>query len=165
MPPKCKVKKSLTITISLPITSYAVRILKLGCCKIEKRGAESMIDPTIIVAIIGAIATLVVGYWRFGRKAKETITFTYRGRVSNIKNDQPIRRAEVEIQISGPALIVHTDSDGIFNLQVTLNGQKNGRVKVTADGYQEYDRFIELSPDESKVEQIPLTPEDEPSDE
>ena len=123
-----------------------------------------MIDSTIIVAIIGAIATLVVGYWRFGRQREEkeaTIKrFTYRGRVSNIKNDQPIRKAEVEVQISGPALIVHTDSYGIFNLQVMVNAEKNGRIKVKADGYQEYDRFIELSPDNSKLEHIQLRPED-----
>ena len=128
-----------------------------------------MIDSTIIVAIIGAIATLIVGYWRFGQQQKETTmkkTFTYRGRVSNIQNDQPIRKAEVEIQISGPALIVHTDSYGIFSLQLTINGEQNGRVKVNAHGYQEYDRFIsiELSPDESKLEQIALTPNNKEND-
>ncbi len=131
-------------------------VFKVRLLKDRRKEVPSMIDSTIIVAIIGAIGTLVVGYWRFGRQREEKERFTYRGRVSNIKNDQPIRKAEVELQISGPALIVHTDSYGIFNLQVMVNGEKNGRIKVKADGYQEYDRFIELLLDEH----IELIPED-----
>jgi hypothetical protein len=70
---------------------------------------------------------------------------SFTGRVVNLRNE-PIHRATVSIEFQGIPSVVFTDSQGFFT--VTTNAISGsifyGRIRVEAEGYESYERLIEL---------------------
>lgn len=122
----------------------------------------------IIVALIGAIAAVVVGYWQFGSVSNEppktpsteVQDVEYLGRVVNAKNqDEKVGGAKITLQFRGAPPIVYTDGEGVYRFVVNMNGDKlPGRVFVEADGYKTYDRNITLLANNTSIEDIRLMP-------
>jgi hypothetical protein len=112
----------------------------------------------IAVALISLAGILVVGYWQFVYKSKQTPPDTavqYTGRVTDGAAQKAVRGAKVSIETQGPPQIQYTDSEGIF--YVKLNGSAESvRIRVEATGYEGFDRAISLS--RTGIEEIRLTP-------
>lgn len=124
----------------------------------DKREAVSDRKTPIIVALITLAGALIVGYWQFVYKPKQTPSDTavqYTGRVTDSTTQKAIRGAKVSIESQGPPQIHYTDSEGIF--YVKLNGSAESvRIRVEATGYEGFDRTVSLS--RTGIEEIRLTP-------
>ena len=84
-------------------------------------------------------------------------TFHYLGRVIDGKTFSPIHGAKIALDLQGAPPIVYTDSEGIFRFPLTFAGSSiSGRVRIEADGYQNYDRIINLSAAETNMEDFLL---------
>ena len=118
--------------------------------------------PEIVVAIIAAIVTIVVAYFQFVWKPTQQnkIPQEYIGRVLDNSTQAPIPNAKITLDLPGLVpQISYTDTEGVylFNLNLT-NDQRNGHVRVDADGYETYSRNISLSADVLTIEDIRLSP-------
>jgi hypothetical protein len=114
----------------------------------------------IIVAIIGALAVIVVGYWQFVRKpAPEAAELTYAGRVLDTSSEQPIRKAKVTLEIRGAPPVVYTDSEGVYSFKLTIKSGETveGRIRIVAEGYENFDRNISILTT-TRLEDVRLTP-------
>ena len=113
---------------------------------------------TIIGALITLVGVLIVGYWQFVYKPKQTASdapVQYTGRVIDSTNQKTIRGAKVSIEAQGPPQILYTDSEGVF--YVKLNGSAESvRVRVEAANYEGFDRTVSLN--RTGTEEIRLTP-------
>jgi len=116
-------------------------------------------EPVVLVALIGLVGTLLVGYWQFGPKTtgQETNKTTYIGRIIDGSSQQPIVGAKVTLDLEGVPPIVFTDSEGIYRFEIEIDSKISGQVKVEAQGYQVYTRRIDLAPEGTTIEDIRLT--------
>jgi hypothetical protein len=131
---------------------------------------KTRIDRTqVIVAIIGAIGVIVVGYWQFVWRPSQQLMVTtpasqqveYVGHVLDINTGNPIEQAEVTLDYQGAPPIVYSDSHGIYRFTITIQGnqsQLDGRVRIRADDYENYDRNITLYVNNPNIEDIRLNP-------
>jgi len=125
--------------------------------KTEKK--EAMEITQIIVAIIGAVAAIVVGYWQFGRQSPNRIPsrMEYVGKVIDMAGN-PIVGAEVSLEVKGVPLVVYTDSQGVYRYSLSLGEeQTTARVQVRAAGYRFFERNVVLKADASQIEDIRLS--------
>lgn len=119
----------------------------------------------IIVALIGAGASLLLGYLKYCRNPTvmppvmpaEQRQFT--GRVIDAESGNKIRGATVSLEIREVPPVLYTDSEGIFSFSLE-NATETVRLVIEAKGYQKYDRRIDVEAS-SGVEEIRLTPEPE----
>jgi hypothetical protein len=124
-------------------------------------------DPVpIVVAVITTLGAIIVTYWQFVWKPSQEIAISPSpqqisciGRVIDSNTQVPIDGAKVSFDSQGAPRIVYTDAEGIFRFIASFVGPKlAGHVRVEATGYQGYDRFIELSPQDTGLEDIRLRP-------
>lgn len=125
---------------------------------------KQVMDKTpIVAAIIGAIATIVVGYWQFVWKPSHSPpvqTTQYVGRVLDSDTEIPVSNAKVTLDFQGIPRVVYTDSEGVYRFWLPVKGDEVAiRVKVNADGYKVYDRNITLSLSIPQIEDIRLSHE------
>lgn len=118
--------------------------------------------PEIVAALIAAIATIIVAYLQFVWKPSQQnkAPQEYIGRVLDGITQTPISNAKITLDLPGLIpQISYTDSEGVylFNLSLT-DSQRNGRVRVDAEGYEAYSRNISLSANVLTIEDIRLTP-------
>ena len=101
----------------------------------------------IIVALILATSSILVGYWQFYKDSSSVVQFTYVGRVVDQITEAPIRRAKVILEIQGAPPIVYTDSEGIYQFLLKLKSNEvvEGRIRVQASGYENFDRNVSIS--------------------
>jgi hypothetical protein len=113
-----------------------------------------------VVALIGLVGTLLVGYWQFGPKLQgpESTKTAYVGRVIDNDSRQPVVGAKVTLDLEGVPPIVFTDSEGVYRFEVTIDSEISGQVRVDAQGYQTYTRLIKLVPEQNTIEDIRLIP-------
>ena len=81
----------------------------------------------------------------------------YVGRVTDRNTNQPIRRARISLDMEGVPSTIYTDSGGIYRFKLRGYGG-DARVRVEAQGYEVYEQFITISPDNQKIEDILLVP-------
>lgn len=118
-----------------------------------------LIVVPIVVAIIGIIPNLFEDHKKENPVSQ---TWILKGRILGGKTELPIRRAKVSFEIQGVMKITDTDSEGVYRVDITSTDPKLvGRVRVEATGYESYDRSIEVSVRDAKIDDIilkPLTP-------
>jgi hypothetical protein len=128
----------------------------------ERMQKKIVIDRTpILVAIIAAVPILVGAYWQFVWKPSYSTTqqIKYVGRVIDSKTNAALSGVKVSLEFQDGPRIVQTDSEGIFRFTVKSTGNElAGCVRVEYAGYQIYDRNIQLTPDNSNLEDIRLIP-------
>lgn len=120
----------------------------------------SVVGP-VIVAIIGCISALVIGYWQFVLKPNNPNPSTeteYIGRVLDVNTQLPISGAKITLDLEGVPPIVYSDSEGVYRFNVAVNSDISGQVRVDAQNYQTYTRFITLSSQIQAIEDIRLIP-------
>lgn len=118
----------------------------------------------IIVAIIGLISTLVLGYWQFVLKSNKTgqaIETEYVGRVIDVNRQQGIAGAKITLDLEGVPPIVYSDSEGVYRFKVVIDSNISGQIRVDAPGYQVYTRNITLSLGLGNIEDIRLMPDEQ----
>ncbi|MDZ8029371.1 MAG: GUN4 domain-containing protein [Nostoc sp. DedQUE11] len=83
------------------------------------------------------------------------------GRVVNQKNE-PIDGATVSLEFEGTPSVVYTDGEGIYRFETNIIAGRtiNGNIRVSVNGYQNYNRFIELSNNNTRIEEIRLREKD-----
>lgn len=124
------------------------------------------IDKTkVIVSLIAALSAILAAYWQFvwrpthSRSSNsETQKLKYVGRVIDANTREPIQGAKVTFDFRDIPEIVYTDSEGVYRF--TIQSKKDnltGHVRVTAKGYEIYERNITLSSDNPTVADIRLT--------
>jgi hypothetical protein len=118
-----------------------------------KSPSEGSIWIPILVALIGAAAAILVGYWQFARKDERT---EFVGRVVNAKTETGIRNAKITLEVEGAPPIMYADSEGVFNFSVKSSSSLV-RIRVEADGYEKFDRLITPS-NKTGMEKIELFP-------
>ena len=101
----------------------------------------------IIAALIGAAATVLVGYWQFGRAKPDnpSINRMITGRVVDAVNDHALGHAKVMLEAEGLPPVQYTDSNGIFTFPLPPSAPYV-RLKVEMPGYESDDRRIDLRP-------------------
>jgi hypothetical protein len=112
---------------------------------------------TIVVALIGAIATMTVGNWQYNAKfstpTKESPTIPqFRGRIIDAKTSLAIRQVKISLEATGAPAITYSDSEGYFSFPLSQSNSQV-RIRVNVDGFEQYDRFITPS-SSSGVEEI-----------
>jgi len=120
----------------------------------------SAVGP-VIVAIIGCISALVIAYWQFVLKPNDpnpSAETEYIGRVLDVNTQQPISGAKITLDLKGVPPIVYSDSEGVYRFKVAINSDISGQVRVDAQNYQTYTRFITLSQLSQAIEDIRLIP-------
>lgn len=118
--------------------------------------------PEIVAAIITAIATIIVAYFQFVWKPSQQneIHQEYIGRVLDSSTQAPIPNAKITLDLPGLVpQISYTDTEGVYLFNLTLaDNQRNGHVRIDANGYETYSRNIYLSTDVLAIEDIRLVP-------
>lgn len=110
----------------------------------------------ILVALIGAAAVALVGYWQTIRPPEKD----FMGRVTEEKTEKRIRRAKVSLELQGVPPVIYTDSEGIFSFPLKESNDEI-RIRVEADGYEKFDRRIFPS-SKAGIEEIHLIPTQPP---
>lgn len=117
--------------------------------KLSSRGMTA-----ILVAVIGAISAITVGYWQFGSKTPGSETSASHGEVvlrwhvmsAQTKEFVPDARVNVELDSGGAPVERFTDSSG--NVTVNFGDAKpntHGRLYVHAKGYQPLEKDFVVS--------------------
>jgi len=107
---------------------------------------KSSRSTQIIIALIGFAATVLVGYWQFGRSkpdnpsAKRQIT----GRVVDAATNRTLAHAKVVLESEDLPPVQYTDSEGIFTFPLPPSAPYV-RLKVELSGYESADRRIDPS--------------------
>jgi hypothetical protein len=112
----------------------------------------------VIVALIGALSTLVGAIIKFGLpylNGGPSQSVVVRGRVSD-KQGYAIGSAKVSLEGKGLPPVLYTDSEGVFTFTLTPD-VKEIKFRVEAGGYDLYDRRLDVS-SKSELEDIRLTP-------
>lgn len=91
--------------------------------------------------------------------AETPFEIEYVGRVIEMNSQQPIVGAKVTLDLQGVPPIVYTDSEGIYRFKVVIQANISGQIRVDAQGYQVYTRYISLSSRQTTIEEIRLTPQ------
>lgn len=110
----------------------------------------------IVVAAIGATATVVVGYWQFYPKDNKSSSKDFVGRVVDAKTEQKLRGAKISLEADGAPPVIYTDSEGVFSFPLK-NPDVLVRIRVETDGYEKFDRRIKPS-SKSDIEEVRLAP-------
>ncbi|NET60334.1 MAG: hypothetical protein F6K47_30585 [Symploca sp. SIO2E6] len=116
-------------------------------------GSGNNIWVPIIVALIGAAAVVLVGYWQYFHKNN---TREFVGRVVESGSETRIRGAKITLEEQSAPPIMYTDSEGTFSFPIKSSSSAI-RVRVEADGYEKFDRLITPS-SKTGLEEIKLTP-------
>ncbi len=118
----------------------------------------------ISIAAIGAVSATLIGYWQFSGSGEKSPAPSatnehpeFVGRVVDETTEEEIRRAKIILEGEGIPPEVYTDSSGIFKFP--LESSSDVRVRVEAEGYENYDRLIDPAAT-SGIEQIQLIPLD-----
>ena len=79
------------------------------------------------------------------------------GRIVDLKS-QPIKDAKVSLEGLGTPFVTYTDTEGVFRFSIRIisGNVVNVNIRVEAEGYQPYNRYIDLSIDNTKIEEIRL---------
>jgi hypothetical protein len=115
---------------------------------------------TVIVALIGALGALTVAFFQFVLPIIHSPTpnvVWVRGRVSN-NQAHPLGGAKVSLEGKGLPPVIYTDSEGVFTFNLPED-VKEIKIRVDANGYDPYDRRIDVSAVKSELEDIRLTPQ------
>jgi hypothetical protein len=103
---------------------------------------------TVIVALITAAATMTVGYWQYHSKNQEpensTTVKEFRGRVVDENTGDEIQKAKITLEAKGAPPVIYSDSEGYFSFPLDQTNSQV-RIRVSAKGYEKYDRFTNLS--------------------
>jgi|GEM_PF-3449655 len=116
-----------------------------------------LLFSTCLFLLIGSMCTVSVyadaptAY----REICSDSTYTIAGTVVDFSTNKPVTNATVAIQ--NQDISVQTNSSGAFELDNLNKGTY--MVKITADGYREYDKTIKAGPDSQSVT-LKLTPAD-----
>lgn len=105
------------------------------------KGVKWTATATILAALIAASAVITVGYWQY--RPMETLK-EYRGRVVDTKTGKVIQRAKIILESQDTPTIIYSDSEGIFSFPLKT-WSKQIRIRVEANGYKTYDRFVNPS--------------------
>jgi hypothetical protein len=111
-----------------------------------ENGAMGSNVTKIIVALIGALGLIVVGYFQFGSKnvVPEPVNQLYVGRVTDVANNEPISSAKVSIEADqNIPQIQKTDSEGVFRLSLRPKTQ-SVVIRVEAEGYETLERNVSV---------------------
>jgi len=119
--------------------------------KVSEYAGDGKRTP-ILVALIGAAAVIIVGYWQYYSKPEKK---EFIGRVIEAKTEKRIRNAKVSLEVQGVPPVIYTDSEGIFSFSLK-DADNQVRVRVEAEGYEKFDRLITLST-RTGVEEIQLS--------
>lgn len=119
-----------------------------------KRLPFFMIIACFLLAITNTvIADNLVGNFQTIQILTSDSTCSIQGSVVDFSTNKPITNATVEIV--APGKTVQTNSSGSFEIDGIQKGTY--AVKVTADGYREYDNTFKITPESDSVT-IKLTP-------
>ena len=113
----------------------------------------------IVLALIGAAATVLVGYWQFGHPARPASPSAGRkitGRVMDAVNNRAVGHAKVAMDSEDLPPVQYTDSEGVFTFPVPSSAQYV-HLRVEASGYESADRRINPSA-LAEIEEIRLQP-------
>lgn len=115
---------------------------------------------TLIIAVLAIIVTIVSAFvsghdW-FGLTRRTQIAES-RGRVIDIISQEPISGAKVTLDLDVSPLIEYTDSEGYYILKIVIDAKTSGQIRVDAQGYEVYTRYITIYPELGTVEDIRLT--------
>lgn len=118
-------------------------------------------DPTIIGAIIGAIALVAIAIFNrvpiqnfINPPPPKIESFT--GKISDAKGTTRIHNAKVSLEGKGLPPVLYTDTEGIFKFDLS-EGITDIKIIVEADGYMKFERRINISA-KKELEDIRLTP-------
>jgi hypothetical protein len=131
---------------------------QLGASTVQPNEDNGSNKTKILVAVLGAAAAILVGWWQFGRQSPATFPseLVVRGRVIDAGSEAKVRGAKVVVEAQGLPLVTDTDSEGVFQVRLTKPADQL-HVRVAADGYRNYDR--QLAPAEvSGLIEIKLQP-------
>ena len=128
---------------------------------------KQTLDKTkVTVAVVGAIATIIVGYWQFVWKPSRVSQIhspngiEYMGRVLDDSTELPVSGATVMLDLPGYSPVTYTDSVGVYRFLLPIEGEDIAiRVRVEASGYKPYNRNVMLSSGTQQIEEIRLSPE------
>ncbi len=128
----------------------------------EVKTAKINMMGTVLVALFALVSTLAGLYFNAQHNkqvaAAKPEKITYSGRILDASSGQPVVNAAVSVDVEGAPPAVYTDSDGVYQFDVTLDTSKTGQIKVEVKGYLPYTRNIKLSPDNGTFQDIRLTP-------
>jgi len=118
----------------------------------------------MILALIAAASTILVGYWQFGHKEKQRDEVDrqkhFTGRVTDVSNGRRLQGAKVSLDTEGVPPVLYTDSEGIFSFNLAKD-ERSIHLIIEAQGYKLYDRRID-SGSASEIQDIRLSPTPEP---
>jgi hypothetical protein len=89
------------------------------------------------------------------------------GRVIDQKKQAPISGAKVSLNFPNSSYVVYTDLEGIYIFTLNFGDYDflQGQIKIEANGYSNYNSFIQLSPAHKDIGDIQLVyPDTEMSD-
>jgi hypothetical protein len=100
----------------------------------EVKTAKINMLGTVLVALFALVSTLAGLYFNAQHNkqvaAAKPEKITYSGRILDASNGQPVVGAAVSIDVEGAPPAVYTDSDGVYQFDVTLDTSKTGQIKV-----------------------------------
>jgi hypothetical protein len=140
---------------------------QLAARPVEDGKKRAPIDRTQVIIAVVAVAAIIGAYWLLvWEPSQSSSTSTpvpqrieYVGRVLDAETEAPIHAAKVTLDFQGAPPIVYTDSEGIYRFTVTIGSDRlAGRVRIEADGYENYDRNITLVLNVPNTEDIRLKP-------
>jgi hypothetical protein len=155
----------IAIAIVLAILALVLFLFKksLPNATLERAANVGAIISTIAACIV--IAFYTVPPASKDREVDPTIPaetpfeIEYVGRVIDIHSQQPVFGAKVTLDLQGVPPVVYTDSEGIYRFKVEIQTDISGQIRVDAQGYQVYTRYISLSSRQTTIEDIRLTPQ------
>jgi hypothetical protein len=113
----------------------------------------------IILALIGAAATVLVGYWQFVhpfKPASPSAGKKITGRVMDAVSNRAVGHAKVSMDSEDLPPVQYTDSEGVFTFPMPSSAQYV-HLRVEASGYEPADRRINPSA-LGEIEEIRLQP-------
>jgi hypothetical protein len=113
----------------------------------------------IIVALIGAAAAVLVGYWQFGppsRPAPLSAGKKITGRVMDAATNRAVGHAKVAMDSEDLPPVQYTDSEGVFMFPMPSSAQYV-HLRVEASGYEPADRRVNPAA-LGEIEEIRLQP-------
>lgn len=122
---------------------------------------QSKRQGLVWMIIVGLMAmTGLTACTLFFAEQEQEQELVYVGRVIDRTTQEPIGGARVALDFRGAPPVVYTDSEGVYRFVVVMTGTRlDGRVRVSADEYEPYDRNITLYTTSSTVEDLRLSKE------
>ena len=122
---------------SAEVTSPSARVAEEAP---SRNNWNALRSPRVLLAIIAAVSTIMVGYWQYGltkgpNKPVSNSALIFSGRVRDEDSKKTIANAKVSIaEDQGVPQVVRTDMDGIFHIQLSPTTQSL-KITVDAEGY------------------------------